>query len=142
MSRILKLNGLPVILACIMFSLLVSHNESLAFYEKFDIHNDYGSALLDVGINLVLALFMLKVVSGFQIFADYRRFIMNHFSIGMGRFINLLVYLISLFLLFLPVVLLIKPAYLVTFLGIHWLFASIFLLDIFMIKGIKEERLN
>ncbi|MDQ0193280.1 hypothetical protein [Paenibacillus wynnii] len=135
----LNKNLFLLILCSIIFSFGLSSNQSEALYHKIGINNYYGSLLLDVVINFLLALVVVKVVSRLKFFKQYRTFIMNHFSLRTGKYISCIVYLLSLFLLLLPIVLLIEPDYVVDFLVYHLLFASIFSIDNFMNSETNQE---
>ncbi|AOZ90831.1 hypothetical protein [Paenibacillus crassostreae] len=126
-------NLLLMFFCCIIFSLLVSHDESRVFYQKFEINNYYGSLILDILINFFSAFFILKLVSKLSFFEHYHRFLLNNFNKKTGKFISFVVVLMLLFLVFLPINYFIEHHYIVTFLGYHWLFAWLYLLDSFII---------
>ncbi|KGE16817.1 hypothetical protein PWYN_19195 [Paenibacillus wynnii] len=128
----LNTNLLLLIFCSIIFSLMLSNDQSEALYYKIGINNYYGSLFLDVLINFSLALIVVKVVSRLKFFKHYRTFIMNHFSLRAGKYISCIVYLLLLFLLILPIVLLVEPDYVVDFLVYHMLFVSIFFIDSLM----------
>ncbi len=126
-------------LISLLFSYIVSHDESKALYQTFGINNSYGSLLLDVMVNFILVIIMVHVVAKFKIFDYYRQFVMKHFNRRIGNLMGGIVFIAVLFLMLLVLQLILKPEYAVTFAGFHLLFASIFLIDCFMLPKSTEQ---
>lgn len=128
-----------LIFCSVIFSLMLSHNQSQTLYHNIGISNYYATLFIDVLINFSLALLVVKVVSKLKFFEHYHTFIMNHFSHKTGKFVSGIVHLFLFFLILLLIMLLVEPDYVVDFLGYHLLFASIFSIDSLMISEPKQD---